>query len=46
MVSFSEAFGINALDSSIEKFRSLRDEYREANRNYFGDYLFAMLDEK
>lgn len=46
MVSFSEASGINALDSSIEKFRELRDAYRLANREYFGEYLFALLDEK
>lgn len=46
MVTFTEASGINALDSSITKFRELRDEYRAANREYFGDYLFAMLDEK
>lgn len=46
MVSFAEASGIGALDSSISKFRRLRDEYREANRSYFGEYLFAMLDEK
>jgi len=46
MMTFAEASGITALDSSIEKFRELRDEYRQANRSYFGDYLFAMLDEK
>ncbi len=46
LVSFSEASGIGALDSSISKFRELRDAYRHANREYFGEYLFAMLDEK
>ncbi|GEM_PF-6333326 len=46
MVTFSEAIGIKALDSSIGKFRQLRDEYREANRSYFGDYLFDILDQK
>lgn len=46
MVSFSEASGLKALDTSIAKFRGLRDEYRQANREYFGDHLFAMLDEK
>ena len=46
MVTFTEVSGINALDSSIVKFRELRDEYRQANREYFGEYLFTMLDEK
>lgn len=46
LVSFSEASGIGALDSSIGKFRDLRDDYRHANREYFGEYLFAMLDDK
>lgn len=45
-ISFAEASGLNALDSSIAKFRELRDEYRQANREYFGEYLFTMLDEK
>lgn len=38
--------GIKALDNSMDKFRSLRDDYREANRQYFGDYLFTILDQK
>lgn len=38
--------GIKALDSSMDKFRSLRDDYRLANREYFGDYLFTILDQK
>lgn len=45
-VSLPDLFGINALDSSMDKFRELRDGYREANREYFGEYLFAILDEK
>lgn len=46
MLSFDATSGINALDSSIGKFRELRDEYRHANKEYFGEYLFAILDEK
>jgi len=46
MVTFAEASGISALDSSISKFRDLRDEYRNANREYFGEYLFSLLEEK
>ncbi len=46
MFSFNEVSGINALDSSIGKFRELRDGYRHANKEYFGEYLFAILDEK
>ncbi len=45
-VTFSEASGLKDLDSSIAKFRELRDEYRQANREYFGEHLFALLDEK
>lgn len=46
MVALPNISGISALDSSIDKFRELRDAYRDANREYFGDYLFAMLDDK
>jgi len=46
MPTFGEISGINALDSSISKFRDLRDAYRDANREYYGEYLFSILDEK
>lgn len=46
MLTLPNISGINALDSSIGKFRDLRDAYRDANREYFGEYLFAMLDDK
>ena len=45
-ITFGEISGINALDESIGKFRKLRDAYRAANREYYGDYLFSLLDEK
>ncbi len=43
---FGEISGTKALDASIEKFRELRDSYRRANREYYGEYLFSILDEK
>jgi len=46
LLTFYEASGLKELDTSIAKFRDLRDEYRQANKEYFGDHLFAMLDEK
>lgn len=45
-LAFGEISGTNALDASISKFRTLRDSYRDANREYYGDYLFSILDEK
>jgi len=44
--AFGEISGTNALDVSINKFRELRDSYRDANREYYGDYLFSILEEK
>ena len=41
-----ESSGLKALDSSMDKFRKLRDEYRESNREYFGEHLFTILDQK
>ena len=41
-----ESSGLKALDSSMDKFRMLRDEYRESNREYFGEHLFTILDQK
>ncbi len=46
MITFGEISGINALDASISKFRELRDSYRDANREFYGEYLFSILDEK
>jgi hypothetical protein len=46
MLSFAEVAGIDRLDATIGKFRELRDDYRSANRDYFGDYLFALLDDE
>jgi hypothetical protein len=43
---FAALSGTDALDASISKFRELRDSYRDANREYYGDYLFSILDEK
>lgn len=43
---FSDITGKNALDASIVKFRGLRDSYRQANREYYGEYLFSILEEK
>lgn len=43
---FAALSGTEALDESISKFRELRDSYRDANRKYYGDYLFSILDEK
>jgi hypothetical protein len=45
-LSFGEITGTKALDVSINKFRDLRDSYRDANREYYGEYLFSILDEK
>lgn len=44
--AFGEISGTNTLDVSINKFRELRDSYRAANREYYGEYLFSILDEK
>jgi hypothetical protein len=44
--SFGDVSGTKALDASINKFRELRDSYRDANREYYGEYLFSILDEK
>jgi len=44
--TFGEISGMNALDASINRFRELRDAYRDANREYYGEYLFSILDEK
>jgi hypothetical protein len=46
MPTFGEISGMNALDASIGKFRELRDAYRDANREYYGEYFFSILDEK
>ena len=46
MPTFGEISGMNALDASIGRFRELRDAYRDANREYYGEYLFSILDEK
>jgi len=46
MPTFGEISGMNALDASIDRFRELRNSYRDANREYYGDYLFSILDEK
>ena len=43
---FAALSGTEALDESISKFRELRDSYRDANREYYGEYLFSILDEK
>jgi hypothetical protein len=43
---FRDITGTNALDESIEKFRDLRDSYRQANREYYGEYLFSILEQK
>jgi hypothetical protein len=45
-LSFGDISGTAALDVSINKFRELRDSYRDANRKYYGEYLFSILDEK
>lgn len=44
--SFQRLSGIDAIDRSIDKFRDLRDTYREANRQYYGEYLMAILEER
>lgn len=44
--TFTALSGFDALDESISKFRELRDSYRSANREYYGEYLFSILDEK
>lgn len=33
------------LDLQIAKMRELRDSYRAANREYYGEYLAALLDD-
>lgn len=43
---FRDISGTNALDASIVKFRELRDSYRQANREYYGEYLFSILEQK
>jgi len=45
-LTFGNISGINALDESISKFRKLRDSYRDANRKYYGEYVFSILDQK
>lgn len=46
LMAFGNTSGLKALDASINKFRELRDSYRDANRKYYGEYLFSILDEK
>ncbi|NVN99675.1 MAG: hypothetical protein HXX17_10145 [Geobacteraceae bacterium] len=43
---FNDINGTNALDASIVKFRELRDSYRQTNREYYGEYLFSILEQK
>lgn len=36
-------FDYSALDVQIEKFRELAHGYRQANREYYGEYLSGIL---
>jgi hypothetical protein len=42
---FKKIAGLTALETEIQKFRVLRDSYREANRAHYGEYLASLLDE-
>ena len=33
------------IDTQIAKFKSLRDSYRESNREYYGEHLASLLDD-
>ena len=43
--SFNELTGLAALEKEIQKFRELRDSYREANKVHYGEYLASILDD-
>jgi hypothetical protein len=36
-------FNYSAIDTQIEKFRQLADEYKQANIAYYGEYLSSIL---
>lgn len=38
-------FNISLLDEQIDKLKALRDSYRQANVDYYGEYLAKLLDE-
>jgi hypothetical protein len=43
-VGFRDFFGLTAMEKEIQKFRDLRDSYREANKAHYGEYLSSLLD--
>jgi hypothetical protein len=45
LLSFKELTGLDVLGKEIEKFRELRDSYREMNRAHYGEYLASLLDD-
>lgn len=40
---FMQPFSFAHLDQQIEKFRQLSNEYKKANRAYYGEYLSNIL---
>jgi hypothetical protein len=38
-------FDFTEMDMQITKFKSLRDSYRESNREYYGEHLASLLDD-
>jgi hypothetical protein len=41
---FNDITGLATLEIEIQKFRELRDSYREANKEYYGEHLAALLN--
>jgi hypothetical protein len=42
---FKDITGLASLEIEIQKLRELRDSYREANKEYYGEYLAALLND-
>lgn len=40
---FLTPFDYSVIDTQIEKFRQLADEYKQANIAYYGEYLSGIL---
>jgi hypothetical protein len=38
-------FDFTEMDTQIAKLKSLRDSYRESNREYYGEHLARLLDD-
>ncbi len=45
LFGFKDITGLASLEIEIQKFRELRDSYREANKAYYGEHLAALLND-